>query len=96
MKGSVKYHCNGYILISIISISICFEGGQEEGFVPSDNDLQRIATQHGLGRPLPDYIPYEVRTVSSNWCRSHGVTVTVANAATVYQHLRQYVKDKIR
>lgn len=61
--------------------------------MPSDNDLQRIVTQHGLGRPLPDYIPDEVRTVTSNWCRSHEVTVTVANAATVYQHLRQYVKD---
>ena len=61
--------------------------------MPSDNDLQRIATQHALGRPLPDYIPDEVQTLTSNWCRSHGVTVTVANAATVYQHLRQYVKD---
>ena len=96
MKGFVKYHCNLCILISIILISICFAGGEEEGFVPSDNDLQRIATQHGLGRPLPDYIPDEVRNVTSNWCRSHGVTVTVANAATVYQHLRQYVRDKIR
>ena len=64
--------------------------------MPSDNDLQRIPTQHGLEKPLPDYIPDEVRTVASNWCRSHRVTVTVSNAATVYQHLRQYVKDKIR
>lgn len=63
--------------------------------MPSENDLQQIATQHGLGRPLPHYIPDEVRTVANDWCRSHDVAVTIGNAAVVYKHLRQYFKDNI-
>lgn len=63
--------------------------------MPSENDLQQIATQHGLGRPLPDYIPVEVRTVANDWCSNHDVVVTVGNAADVYEHLRQYFKENI-
>lgn len=70
-------------------------GGEEEGFVPSENDLQQIATQHALGRPLPDYIPDEVRAVATGWCRSHNVAISVLNASFVYKHLRQYFKDNI-
>lgn len=61
----------------------------------SENDLRQIATQHGLGRPLPDYIPDEVRTVANDWCRTNNVTVTIGNAAEVYKHLRQHFNEHL-
>ena len=57
--------------------------------------MQQIATQHGLGSPLSDYIPDEVRTVADVWCRDHDVAITIGNATVVYKHLRQYFKDNI-
>ena len=63
--------------------------------MPSENDLQQIATQHALGRPLLDCIPDEVQAVANKWCRSHNITITVGNASVVYKHLRQYFKANI-
>ena len=63
--------------------------------MPFENDLQQIATQHALGRPLQDYIPDEVRALANEWCRSHNITITVGNASVVYKHLRQYFKNNI-
>lgn len=54
-----------------------------------------MSTQYDIGGQLPPYIPGEIRNMANSWCRDHGVTIDIRNAAVVYRHLRQYFKENL-